>query len=208
MYQGEKVAAAQHNRGMTRAMQTLLGLCSGIIADAEINEKEILFLRTWLASNADICKCWPGNMIARRIDEIMADGIVSSEEHDSLLSAISRVTRDPFAETGCAEPDAPAIPYDDDPSIFFKNMSFCFTGQFYYGTRAACERAVLKRGAIAVDNVTSRLDYLVVGSIIEPTWANTTFGRKIQLAVQRQEKFGQPAIITEKQWAEAITALP
>jgi NAD-dependent DNA ligase len=198
------IAKVMQQRALTKAAQTLLGICAGISADGHISDQEITFLRIWLAENADVAAFWPGNALVKRIDEILADGVVTQDERDSLLSSLQQLSGNHFTDTGSSLPDAPAVPVDDDPSIFFRNMTFCFTGNFHYGTRANCERAVLKLEAMPVDNVTGKLDYLVVGSIIEESWANATYGRKIEKALERRQRYGQPAIVSESQWVKAM----
>ncbi|MBS1198134.1 MAG: hypothetical protein H6R18_1919 [Proteobacteria bacterium] len=191
-------------RKFTKATNTLLGICTGLVADGHINDKEIVFLRTWLAENHDTCTNWPGNMIAKRIDAILADGKVTDNERSELLICLENLCGNHFSETGAVTTEGPSLPLDEDPTIFFRNMTFCFTGMFYFGTRAACERAVLKLEAMPVDRVTSKLDYLVIGSIVNEDWANMTYGRKIETAIERRERYGLPAIVSEQQWVKAL----
>lgn len=187
-----------------RAMQTLLGLCAGIAADDQIQDKEIVFLSTWLAENQSVLQHWPGSAIAERVATILKDGIITQDERTDLLDMLQKITGNNFSETGVAAPDAPALPIDDDPSIFFRNMTFCFTGQFFYGTRAACERVILNLGGMALDNVSRKLDYLVIGSLIEPSWAHTTYGRKIETAMKHKQAGSELAIVSELQWTQAF----
>ncbi|HEY4696797.1 MAG: hypothetical protein A3J49_15205 [Gallionellales bacterium RIFCSPHIGHO2_02_FULL_57_16] len=195
--------ATQH-RLDTRAMQTLLGICTGIAVDDHINDKEIVFLKTWLNENSSVAEYWPGSSIAARIDTILADGIITQEEKEDLLSLLRDITGNNFSETGAAAPDAPAPPIDDDPSIYFRNMLFCFTGRFFYGTRPACERVILNMGGMAVDNVSKKLNYLVIGALIEPSWAHTTYGRKIESAMKHKEAGSEISIVSEQQWTQAV----
>lgn len=195
--------AIQH-RLDTRAMQTLLDICTGLTADEHINDQEILFLRTWLADNGAVAERWPGNAIASRIDAILADGSINQEERDDLLTLLRDISGNYFSETGAAAPDGPALPIDDDPSIYFNNMLFCFTGRFFYGTRPACERVILNMGAMAVDNVSKKLDYLVIGALIEPAWLHTTYGRKIESAMKYKQAGSEIAIVSEQQWTKAV----
>lgn len=198
------VEAATRNRLDTRAMQSLLGICTGITADDQICDKEVIFLNTWLADHPATVKNWPGSSIAGRINSILADGIITNEEKEDLLGLLRDITGNKFSETGAAMPDGPALPIDDDPSIYFRNMSFCFTGKFFYGTRAACERAILNLEGMAVDNVSKKLDYLVIGALIEPSWVHTTYGRKIEAAMKYQQDGSEIAIVSEQQWTQAI----
>lgn len=195
--------ATQH-RLDTRAMQSLLGICTGLCADDKIDNKEIAFLKIWLNENSNIVQYWPGSAIAGRIDAILADGFITQDERDDLLSLLVGITGNSFSETGSAAPDSPALPIDDDPSIYFRDMLFCFTGKFFYGTRAACERVILNLGGMAVDGVTKKLDYLVIGALVEPSWVHTTYGRKIESAMKHKEAGSEIAIISEQQWTRAI----
>lgn len=185
-------------------MQTLLGICTGIAADDVITDKEVLFLKTWLNEHSESTAFWPGSSIAKRVDDILADGIITKEEREDLLNLLRDITGNHFSETGSAVPESPTLPFDDDPSIYFRNMSFCFTGRFFYGTRPACERVILNMGGTAVDNVSKKLDYLVIGALIEPTWAHTSFGRKIESAMKHKEMGSEIAIVSEQQWTQAV----
>jgi NAD-dependent DNA ligase len=198
--------AIQH-RIDTRSMQTLLGICTGIIADESIQDKEIMFLKTWLVDHQAICNEWPANAIHYKINEILADGIITAEERADLLALLQQLTGNNFSETGAAAPDGPALPIDNDPKIFFKNMTFCFTGKFLYGTRSACEEVILKFGAQAADKITKNLDYLVIGSMINPNWLHETYGLKIQKTVEYKEKGASICIISERQWSDALIDL-
>lgn len=188
----------------TRAMQTLLGICTGLTADNLITDREIHFLKTWLNDNPQTAQTWPGSTITNRVSSILQDGAITQEERGDLLDLLQSITGNLFAETGAAAPDAPALPIDDDPSIYIRHMTFCFTGRFYYGTRAACERVILNLGGTAIDNVTKKLNYLVIGGMIEPTWAHTTYGRKIETAVNYKQSGSEIIIVSEQQWTQAI----
>lgn len=198
-----KLYAIQH-RLDTKAMQTLLGICTGIAADEQINDKEIIYLKTWLTENNETARTWPGSAIAGRIDAILADGVITQDEKLDLLGLLRDITGNRFSETGAAAPESPMLPIDDDPSIYFRNMTFCFTGGFFYGTRAACERVILSLEGTAVDRVSKKLDYLVIGALIEPSWAHGTYGRKIEAAVKYQQDGSEIAIVSEQQWTQAI----
>jgi NAD-dependent DNA ligase len=200
----KKVYAAVRNHELTKATQTLIGICSGIVADDHLNDREVQFLSTWMAEHPGVAEQWPGSEVVRRIREIMADGIITAEERTDLLDALQKISGNFFSETGAAAEEGPALPIDDDPSIFFKDMTFCFTGQFIFGTRANCERAVLKLGGMPIDNITKRLNYLVIGTMIEPHWINTTYGRKIEKAVSYRDEGCDLVIVSERQWTAAL----
>lgn len=192
------------HRMLTKAAQTLIGICAGITADGAIHDREVQFLSTWLTEHPDVASMWPGSEIAKRVRAIMADGIITAEERADLLKTLEQLSGNFFDETGAAAAEGPVLPIDDDPSIFFRHMTFCFTGRFLFGTRAACERAVLGLGGMAVDSISKNLNYLVIGTLIEPQWANTTYGRKIEKAVAYQSDGCELIIVSERQWTAAL----
>jgi NAD-dependent DNA ligase len=71
-----------------------------------------------------------------------------------------------------------------------------------YGTRAACERLVLKLGARCADNVSKKVNILVIGTKVSVDWAHTSFGRKIQQAMELREAGHPMKIISERRWLQ------
>lgn len=199
-----KTLVSIETRMLTKAVQTLLGICAGITADGAVHEREVQFLSTWLTEHPEVTTAWPGSEISRRVRAIMADGIVTADERVDLLETLQQLSVASFDQTGSPIPEGPLLPIDDDPSIFFRNMSFCFTGRFLFGTRAACERAILGLGGMAVDSISKNLNYLVIGAMIEPQWANTTYGRKIEKAVAYRDDGNDLIIVSERQWTAAL----
>lgn len=207
-YEGGEYAAlkAIQSREVTKAVEHLLGICTGFLADNELQDAEIRYLDQWLTQHHDVTTTWPGSVIASRIRDVLADGIITEDERKHLHATLAGIVGFQFPETGCAESGVTDIPFDDDPSIWFDGRSFCFTGNFLYGTRATCERAILDRGSIVRDSISRNLEYLVVGSLIEPSWAHTSYGRKIEKAIDYINKGYGIAIVSERQWTQALTA--
>ncbi|MFZ6819828.1 BRCT domain-containing protein [Undibacterium sp. Ji22W] len=198
------IAAANNVRNLAKSAQTLLGICSGIAADGQVNETEILFLREWLAEHEEIAVVWPGSVIAKRIQEIIADNVVTLEEREDLLQTLQEVAGNFFGETGVAQQNSPTLPIDLNPVLEFAGKTVCFTGSFLLGTRTACEKTIEKHGGVPASSITKRLDYLIIGTLASPDWVNTTYGRKIEKAVAYREEQGRPAIISEYQWTNAL----
>lgn len=205
-YDGNELAAmmAIRSRNVTKAVEHLLGICTGLVADNRIDDAEVEFLDLWIKQYPDVTTCWPGKIIADRLRSILADGVITEAERKDFLETLKGICGFQLEETGAAEAAVASIPFDDDPSIYFDSRTFCFTGRFLFGTRANCEREILKRGSTAVDGVNSKLEYLVVGTLIEPTWAHTSYGRKIEKAIDFINKGHGIAIISERQWVEAL----
>lgn len=198
------VLVAQAVAQTTKAMQTLMGIVTGVVADGELADTEIHFLKTWLREHEAIAEQWPGCAIYRLIQQVMADGIVTHEEREHLLQQLQNLVQVDFARTGAAEPDGPALPVDDDVTVVIANAGICHTGEFMFGTRAAVERATLKAGGMPVDAVTKRTDLLVIGTRVSPNWVATTYGRKIQRAMELRDAGAELEIITERRWLAAL----
>lgn len=188
---------------LTRSTQVLMGICSGLVADGNLNDMETSFLSTWLAEHSDAAHIWPGDAVAARIRSILSDGVITSDERDDLIKLLSTLCGNEFAETGSVTVSAPGVPYDDIP-IAFAERGFCLTGTFFFGTRAKCEKTIAELGGRVSSSVTGALDYLVVGGGCTASWVNETYGRKIEAAIERKKRYGQPAIISEQAWTQAL----
>lgn len=187
-----------------KAMQTLMGIVTGIVADGELVDKEIHFLRIWLRENTSLAEQWPASAIYRLIQQVLADGLVTPEERDNLLQHLQQLVQVDFSQTGAAIADSPALPVDDEVTVVLTNSGVCHTGEFLFGTRAAVERATLRAGGMPVDSVTRRTDLVVIGTRVSPHWVGTTYGRKIQRAVELRDAGAGLEIISERRWLAAI----
>ena len=66
---------ATESRLLKRSCESLIGICGGLIADGELNDREIIFLSTWLSENESMSQTWPGEVVFARVREVLADGI-------------------------------------------------------------------------------------------------------------------------------------
>lgn len=191
---------------LRKSCESLLGICTGILADDTLNEREIKFLDLWLHDNADISTVWPGEVVTRRIREVLADSAITTDELEYLKETLKQLIGGTLQDTGAITGLATRLPVNDDRAdpINFQNTAFCFTGNFLYGTRAACERAIMERGAMAFDNIRKNLEYLVIGTMISHDWANTSHGRKIEKAIEYQSKGCPILIISEEHWVKYL----
>lgn len=194
---------AHERHRANKALEHLLGMIEGMIADMHLHEKEIALLNTWLSANPEAASAWPGSIIAQKIREVMADGVITNEERGHLLTVLSELIGTEFAETGSASAEVATLPIDDARTIEIRGANICLTGEFLYGTRAACESLTLKAGGMPLNAVTKKTDILVVGSRVATDWVHTTFGRKIQKAAEMKQQGHPIEIISEKRWLDA-----
>jgi len=179
-------------------------MVEGMIADNHLHDLEIKMLATWLSANPEIIDIWPASVIARKVSDVLADGVITETERSYLLEVLKEIISNNFSETGSASPEASTLPIDDCVTVDFRNAGVCMTGEFIFGTRAACERLTLKAGGMPLDNVSKKVDILVIGTRVSVDWAHTSFGRKIQRAAELQEQGHPIEIISERRWLEAV----
>ena len=196
------LAVAKHKTN--RAIEHLLGMVTGMVADGQLHDLEIKMLSTWLTTYPEATTQFPGSVIARRVSEVLADGIITEDERAHLLEVLLSLASADFSVTGSAAPEVITLPIDDSVDINFSDAMICFTGEFLYGTRAACERLVLRLGAQCADNVSKKVNVLVLGTKVSGSWAHTSFGRKIQRAVELRDEGHPIKIISEPRWLQMV----
>lgn len=197
-------AAAIQQRNLNRAIEHLTGIVTGIVSDGHLHDNEVLFLRTWLTEQQEAATVFPGSVIARKVSDVLADGVITPQERDYLLETLHALASNNFSLTGSASPEVTQLPINDAVTINLPDSIVCLTGEFLYGTRAACERLILTTGAMCTDSVSKKVDILAVGHKVSPNWAHTSYGRKIQRAIELQEDGHPIEIISEQRLIEAI----
>ena len=197
-------SAATDARLLKRSTESLIGICKGMLADGGLNDEELLFLQTWLSENDELAYSWPGEVLYKRISAALGDGVISSVERQHLIETMTSIIGGSFQDHGATSGLPTSLPVQDVGDLMIAEHTFCFTGQFLYGTRAACEKAVESHSGAAVPRVTKKVDYLVIGTLASRDWANTSHGRKIEKAVAYREKGIPIAIIDEARWVDAL----
>lgn len=192
------------SRVLARSCESLLGICQGMLADNKLNEDEVLFLALWLRDNTEIASVWPGSVIAGRVESILSDGVITSDELVDFKDVLTSLVGGRLEQTGATGGLSTALPVDLNAAIEFGDRFFCFTGKFLYGPRSSCEAQVEKRGGYSLSAISGRLNYLVIGTLISPDWKYSTHGKKIEGAVDLRKKGGDLMIISEDQWIDAL----
>ncbi len=187
-----------------RETDELLGLCKGIVSDGIVNQAEAEFLAEWLKLNSNSSKEWPANVLYDRIGAMLVDGQLDSGEEGELLSLLVKVAGGNPCKLNAHSLTAGLPLNDPQPPIIFSGMNFCFTGKFLLGSRDYCHQEVALRGGICTESITKNLNYLVIGVVGSRDWAHSTFGRKIQKAVEYREKASSLAIVSEENFIRVL----
>ena len=193
-----------HNDTSTYETQLnqMLGYLQGISADNELTDKEITSFQKWLNSHEELISSWPGDIVSKRIFEILEDGIITENEKSDLLETIKQITGQRFLETGIAHGMATEFCTQYLTEFPIEDSMICFTGKFVSGTRAEIEKTAKNKGAFTSKNITKKIDLLVIGTVASRDWKFSSLGRKIEAAIKLQNDGLPVQIITEKNWLQ------
>jgi NAD-dependent DNA ligase len=189
---------------MRTSCAALIGIVQGLLADGHLNDQEIRFLGDWLSSAQNIALSWPGTVICAQIQHALADGVITAEERAHLVDTLQQLIGgklDEVAEAGFVS----ELPIDRVEAIDVTAKLFCFTGDFVFGPRSICEKAVVTRGG-SIAGVTKKLHYLVVGGLGSAEWKHGSYGTKIEKAIQHKQAGVPLFIVHEDTWAAALHA--
>jgi hypothetical protein len=186
------------SRRIDRSVNELLGLTKGIIADGVVTPEETELLRAWVIANPEAASAWPGNVLADRIARIYEDDRVEEDEREDLRVLLQQLSGGANHDEGNPSTRLPLN--DPAPQLRFDGAVYVFTGRFFSGTRRWCENLVESRGGVCVPNVTNRTNFLVIGELGSRDWKHSSFGRKIQKAVEVRSDGRDLAIIAEEYW--------
>ena len=202
-------AASQKQPGGFRtAMDQLLRLCKSFMADNYLSEDEIRQLGAWLDNHREVFEEWPGTVIAQRVQQVLADGVVTEEERADLQRLLKKAAGEK-PDINLALTLATRLPIDDPPpDVLFPERCFCFTGEFVWGSREKCKQAVLEREGLCHDKPVSTTDFLVIGTLANEKWAHETYGRKIETAVSLRSSGHGLRIISEEHWSKFVEQFP
>ena len=187
---------------VTSDLQTLQGICHGIISDSIIRDAEIVELDKWLDENEHLTSYYPYDEIKCLVTSILSDGKIDEEERRRLLAyfnEFSDITSKDLAvkiDSEIAEVAISGI-CTVSPNVIFPGKIFCFTGVAKRAPRKELEKVVAELGGIFSDTLTNKTDYLIVGDNGNPCWAFACYGRKVEKAVELRKSGKHISIVHE-----------
>lgn len=185
-----------------RSVNELIGIARGITADGTVNKTEAEYIVSWLNNHISMIDKYPFNILFRRINDMLSDGVIDDDERVELFDILTAMTGGtPVSES--IQSMSTTLPLDQPMpnSITIKGNTFCLTGQFAAGTRAKLHSIILDIGGYIDNNITKKTDFLVIGYIGNENWAFSSHGRKIEKAVEyRDKKETGLSIVSEDHW--------
>lgn len=194
-------------RNGAKAVDQLVGICTGILADGEVNESEAIFFAEWLRTHTPNEPIWPFTDVLKRVGRIFADGVCDAEEREELKAVMQALCGyEQQTPPPLPRPQAPNLSTTlplcaPQPELVFEGQQFVVTGKFAHGPRTAVFEAIERRGGQPTDAApTKASNYLVVGVFSSRDWVNTSHGRKIEKAVQLRTQGTGIRIVSEAHW--------
>lgn len=186
-----------------KSIDQLIGLSRGILADGVVNAAEAETFRKFAASIPSEMG-WPLDDIRDRVAAIHAAGFAEDEERNELAEIMRQLAGVPEIEESTGD-ESMALPLDDPaPNIIFAAHEFCVTGKFAYGVRSKVVQAIEERLGTTNPAPRESTHFLVVGAFASRDWAHSTYGRKIEHAVELRLKNTGIKIVGEKHWSSFL----
>ena len=191
----------------SKAIDQLSGICSGILADGEVNEAEARYFANYVQKYAGLEPVWPFTDILERVNRIFSDGHCDEDEREELKAVMNDLCGH-FNQADPSETYSTTLPLDNPlpDQIIFSQRNFVITGRFAYGTRSKVAEAISSLGGFPTSSTpTKKTHYLVVGLFASRDWANTNFGRKIERARELRDENGSGiSIVSEEYWKQFV----
>jgi len=197
---------------VTSDLQILQGLCHGILADGNINEKEVFDLNKWLEENEHLSTYYPYDELRSLILSIISDNKVDEDEKIVLKAYFKQfvnlkdneVSEQIKDETSDIQISGLCT---SDPNVTFENKTFCITGVLKRGNRENLQNEIIKLGGIPTESVNKKTDYLIIGDNGNPAWAFSCYGRKVEKALTLRKEGHTIMLIHEFDFADIVDDL-
>lgn len=172
----------------TTDLQTLQGICHGILADGIVTDEEVVAFNKWLEDNTHLATYYPYDELRSVVLSALEDGKIDEDERRHLTAHFKEFVN--LTDENLTEKIKSSIGDSTitgictkNPQISISSKSFCFTGVSVKAKRSDIEKKVKSLGGIFNSNVTKTTDYLIIGDGGNPCWAYACYGRKVESAV-------------------------
>lgn len=193
---------------VTADLQRLHALLGAILADGVVTEAELQGLSAWLADHEHLKTCWPYDEVDSLVVSVMADKKIDAEEQKMLRSFfsefISFLDNKTIVSPRLEESGSIAGLCAVCPEINFDGTKFCFTGASSRYKRTEVAEIVQQLGGEVANDVSSKVDYLVIGAEGNPCWAYACYGRKVEKAVKLRKEGKRIQIVHEHDFHDAV----
>ena len=190
-----------------RNIDELIGISRGITADEKVNKYESEFLLSWIEMhfNSIDLNTYPINQIYDRLKLALEDGFIDEDESTELKELLKSFTGDKPIVEQISSMSSTLPLCTPAPNIEFENKSFCMTGAFTIGSRKTVENLIVNLGGKIQKSPGLKTNYLIVGILGSDEWIHSSYGRKIEKAVEIRDIEGRDInIISEEHFIKFI----
>jgi hypothetical protein len=204
----KRLTASEYLTTAAADMLRLRSLVAAIGSDGHVSVDELCGLADWLLEHEHLKTCWPYDEIESLVSGVLEDGKIEPSEHALLMEFFgefvavldSKAAASARAREGATVVGLCAV----CPAIRFPDSVFCLTGSSRNYSRQDFAAVIADRGGTAVNTVSRRVHYLVIGADGNPCWAYACYGRKVERAVELRKEGHPIVIVHEKDFHDAV----
>lgn len=179
-----------------QSINETLGFISAISVDNEIHPKELQHL----ISNLKVDETAAFNKLL--LSRIM--GLNLPSDHDEILSTLKSISGQEFLDTGSVEAGSMSLLFDQHIPSSIEGMKCVVTGLAPDFNRAEINKIIRMNGGIPMNNVSGKTDLVIVGEIHSTFWVYTSFGRKLERAIEEKLKQHPVKIVSSSAFLDAF----
>jgi hypothetical protein len=197
---------------VTADLQTLQGLCHGLLADGALTDVEIVNLHNWLEENVHLATYFPYDELRSLLFTILADGRIENDERLILMSFFNQfiqIQDDRIREK--VEEQTKGFNVfalcSTDAEINFESKIFCLSGMFSRMSKSEIAGQIVAAGGVVTAGLTRKTDYLIIGDNGNPAWTFACYGRKVEKAMEMRKSGHNVVIVHEYDLFDALESL-
>ena len=175
-----------HYSETTQSLQMLQGLIKGILCDNILSDDEIRFLNNWINENNSLSGNYPFDVIFQKLNDVLEDNVITEDERTELINTLEKAVNP-------VENSAESVTEDFD----LIDKAVCLTGEFESFSKSELINKLENIGVIVKKDVSSKVNYLIVGNIGNENWSCGNYGNKVKKALEYQKKGKDIKIIKE-----------
>ena len=187
---------------ITSDLQTLQGVCHGILSDGVVCNEEIFAFEKWLEEHSHLNTYYPYDEIYSLVLSTTSDGVVAEEQRIRLKAFFYEfVNLTDIELSKKLEDEIKDIKISGictiNPKVVFDGNTFCFTGASERAPRSQLRSEIQCLGGVFKETISKNTDYLIVGDNKNPCWAFACYGRKVEAAIALRKAGHHISIIHE-----------
>lgn len=188
----------------TADVQRLHGVLAGLVCDTDLILDELICLNTWLKDHDHLEEDILYQEIFSALRPLRTKKTLTTTEINSIFKLITRYV-DPDDHGQLKK----CVDSNDNPDFYkglitLEEAVYCFTGASTRFKKNEWKALVENNGGKFVDDMTLKVDYLVICNKGNSAWAHVSYGRKFEQAKKWQNEGNNIKIITEDDFVALV----